>query len=118
MIKKELKFSNSIERSSGRIQMHPLKTLLFFCMAASGLLFLVMLSMYTAQRFHGANAKLDIELPKFFVLSTLCMVASSVLLTYGKRAFFKEQLKKSLLLTSMSLVVGLTFLICQAWGWM
>jgi len=50
MIKKELKSSNSIGRPSERLQLHPLKTLLFFCMAASGLLFLVMMSMYTAQR--------------------------------------------------------------------
>lgn len=118
MIKKELSSTNSIGRPSDRLQMHPFKTLLVFCMAASGLLFLVMLSMYTAQRFHGANAKLSIELPKFFVLSTLCMVGSSVLLTYGRRAFYRDNLKRSLLFSTAALLVGIAFLFCQAWGWM
>jgi cytochrome c oxidase subunit 3 len=118
MIKKDLKSSESIERPSERLPLHPLKTLLFFCMAASGLLFLVMLSMYTAQRFHGANAKLSIELPKFFVLSTLCMVGSSVLITYCQRAFGKEKLKQALFFSSSALITGLAFLFCQAWGWM
>lgn len=118
MIKKELKSSNRIGRPSERLQLHPLKTLLFFCMAASGLLFLVMMSMYTAQRFHGPNAKLAIELPKFFVLSTMCMVASSVLLRYGKKAFYQEHLKRALLFSIGAFALGVAFLFCQAWGWM
>lgn len=118
MIKKELKSTDSIGRSAERFQLHPLKTLLFFCMAASGLLFLVMLSMYTAQRFQGANAKLDIELPKFFVLSTLFMIGSSVLLNYSKQAFKKEKLKRSVAFSTAAFFAGIAFLFCQAWGWM
>ena len=118
MIKKELKTSGKIGDSSGRYQVHPLKTLLFFCMAASGLLFLVMLSMYTAQRFHGANAQLNIELPKFFVLSTLCIAGSSGLMMYAKREFKKENLRGAIYASSFGLLLGLTFLVFQAFGWM
>jgi len=46
------------------------------------------------------------------------MVASSVLLSYGKKAFYQEHLKRALLFSIGAFALGVAFLFCQAWGWM
>ncbi len=98
-------------------KLHPLKTMLYFSMAASALLFLVMLGLYTAQRFHGQNALLQIQVPKAFMVSTVVLLFASGLMHRARISFQQDRVKRTISLLLSSGILGLAFAVLQVIGW-
>lgn len=98
-------------------KMHPYHTMLYFAMAASGFLFLVLMGLYTAQRFRPSNMTLDLELPKAFIFSTLVLLFCSFAFMKARQHFRKDALKTTLRYLTAGLSLGMVFTALQIIGW-
>lgn len=98
-------------------KMHPYQTMLYFAMIASGFLFLVMLGLYIAQRFSSMNSNLAIQLPKWFVISTIALIGSGYSITQARKSLLNDQLKRSVNLMLVTSVMGFLFTGFQLAGW-
>lgn len=66
----------------------------------------------------GGNGNwLNIELPFAFSLSTIIIVLSSILFHYGLISIKKDNKKALKLAVSLTLVLGLLFVVSQFYGW-
>jgi len=66
----------------------------------------------------GGNGNwLNIELPFAFTLSTIIIVLSSLLFHYGLISIKKDNKKALKLAVSLTLVLGLLFVVSQFYGW-
>lgn len=96
-------------------QFHPYKTLLFFGLVGSTVLFLTMAFIYVVT-VNNANTPPTFQLPKVFSVSTILLLLSSFSISGAAKAFRNDamkELKTSILIT---LVLGTLFCVSQAWG--
>lgn len=98
-------------------KMHPYQTMLYFAMVGSGFMFLVMMVMYTVQRYMDSNRVLDISLPKPFVISTIILMISSFMMIKARQYFMRDMPKRSVIFLSLALVLGIAFAVLQVFGW-
>jgi len=94
---------------------HPYKTLLFFGLVGSTILFLTMAFIYiiTVNRIGSPE---NFQLPKAFSLSTILMLLSSFSISGAVKAYKNDAMKELKIALSVTLVIGVLFCLSQAWG--
>jgi cytochrome c oxidase subunit III len=91
------------------------KLILFICLAAIGLLFLVLsFSYFTHQRLFP-NKPLNIH--PIFMVNTAVLIFSSIVLEFGKLYFKRDQWKSFKYSHLLFLVLGIAFMAGQIAGW-
>lgn len=98
-------------------KMHPYQTMLYFAMVGSGFMFLVMMVMYTVQRYMENNRILDISLPKPFIISTIILMISSFVMIKARQYFMRDMPKRSVIFLALALSLGVAFAVLQVFGW-
>lgn len=83
--------------------------------ASSVLIFTIMLAAYIVRR--SGPGWTDVKLPVVFLVSTLAIVLSSFTLKNANTAFRHERFKSYRSNMSSTLVLGILFMVLQAWGW-
>ncbi|MBK6265999.1 cytochrome c oxidase subunit 3 [Marivirga sp. S37H4] len=107
--KEELTFFERVER------MHPYKMMLILGLIGSSLIFFFLLfSFFSSLRNEPAQ---KIEIPAIFALSTVLIVASSLILQPASKYFKEEALPALLTSLRFTFFLGLGFAFCQLLGW-
>lgn len=107
--KQELSFFERVER------MHPYKMILILGLFGSSLIFLFLLGSFFISL--SAPQEVNVEVPDVFIISTLLIIASSILIN-PIHQYFKTEAKKALL-TAMrfTFFMGIGFAFCQLLGY-
>ena len=94
---------------------HPFKTLLFFGLTGSTILFFSMAFLYfvTVAR---SGTPANFELPKAFTVSTIFLLLSSFTISGAVKSFRDDEMSRLKLLLSITLGLGLIFCVSQAIG--
>ena len=92
------------------------KPLLWIAMVSMVMLFGAFTSAYWVRR--GAGNWLDFDLPQMFYISTAVIIISSVTMNWTLSAARKNDYKSIKIGSLLTLLLGITFVICQfqAWG--
>ncbi len=94
---------------------HPYKTLLFFGLVGSTVLFLTMAFIYIVTVSNAGNPA-NFQLPKSFSVSSVFMLLSSFAISGSVKAFRQDAMKELKLSLVLTFVLGALFCISQAWG--
>ena len=94
---------------------HPFKTLLFFGLTGSTILFLSMAFLYFVT-INRTGVPMNFELPKVFTVSTILMLLSSFVISGAVKSFREDDMDRLKLLLSITLGLGLIFCLTQALG--
>jgi cytochrome c oxidase subunit III len=94
---------------------HPYKTLLFFGLVGSTVLFLTMAFIYIVTINNIGNPD-NFQLPKAFSVSTVFLLLSSFAISGVVKAFRNDSMKELKLSLLLTLILGSLFCISQAWG--
>lgn len=95
----------------------PLYLTLFIFMGGSALMFLAVLGLYLAQiRMLPADITRPV-FPPYFILSTLIMIASAVLINKSRREFLQDNLLSCVRSLMMTAACGILFGVFQVSGW-
>jgi cytochrome c oxidase subunit III len=94
---------------------HPYKTLLFFGLVGSTVLFLSMAFIYVVT-INNANTLPPFQLPKVFSVSTVFLLLSSFSISGAVKAFQNDEMSKLKWSLLTTLVLGTLFCAGQAWG--
>lgn len=103
------------EREVGRLLVDPKKMVLWLLIVASIMLFAAFTSAYIVRRGEG-NWQL-FDLPPMFMYTTLIIVLSSITMQWAFVSAKKDQLEKQKIALSLTLGLGLAFMIGQWLGW-
>lgn len=98
-----------------RNRIHPHKMVLYVGIASLVMLFVALTSAYIVRR--AAGNWLEFSIPSIFYLNTLVILLSSLTLHIAYRAFIKGSARRYKTFVTMTLVLGLVFLIMQFAGW-
>lgn len=98
-------------------RLHPYQTMMYMAMIGSGILFVVFLTLYIAQRFSIQNQAAGIFLPKSFYISTAVMLLSAAILKSAKNQLQQDKLKKTVQLLIVTLILATLFIVFQVTGW-
>lgn len=97
-------------------RMHPYRSVLFFALVGSSILFLSMVIMFIIWVSHHPPID-NFQLPKTFIISTLVLLFSSYFITFIQR-YYKEDNARALLLSlTGALVLSGFFSILQVSSW-
>jgi cytochrome c oxidase subunit III len=94
---------------------HPYKTLLFFGLVGSTVLFLTMTFIYVVTVSRIGNPE-NFQLPKAFSVSTVFLLLSSFSIAGSVRAFKNDAMNDLKLSLFTTIVLGTLFCISQVWG--
>ena len=94
---------------------HPFKTLLFFGLVGSTILFLSMAFLYFVTVSRNGNPP-NFQLPKAFTVSTIFMLLSSFSITGAVKAFRDDSIIKLKIILGITLGLGIIFCISQGFG--
>ncbi len=97
-----------------RRRVHPHKFALYIALASIAMMFAGLTSAYVVKQ-AGGNWR-SYELPAVFWISTVAIVASSITIIYGIRAFRNRQMILYRRLITATLILGLVFTVLQFWG--
>lgn len=110
------KHSTKLRENPFAKRREPFGFMLWLGVVGSSLLFLGIFVAYLV-RMHGHGGQF-IALPDMFWLSTLVILFSSILLHEANLAFQQERFLHYRLFLGATLVLGITFMLLQASGWM
>ncbi|NDK55470.1 cytochrome c oxidase subunit 3 [Pontibacter fetidus] len=95
-------------------RMHPIRMLLYLSMVGIGVLFFILLVAFIRTGgFQGEN----VQLPKFFSISTVLLLFSSYTISRVPGIYRKDKLHKMTRYLGATLVLGLLFIGAQLLGW-
>jgi cytochrome c oxidase subunit 3 len=99
-------------------RIHPHKFTLWVAMASIIMMFAGLTSAYIVKR--SAPNWEEIQTPQFFIYSTIALLASSLMVQLGLRAFKQRNMSRYRLLLSITTVLGIAFVVLQWLGfrWM
>ncbi len=92
------------------------KQMLYFALVSLTMSFAGLTSAYIISR--KREDWVSFDLPKIFYISTLLILLSSVSFYFAKKAMQKENKAKTASLLITSLILGITFVICQYQGYL
>lgn len=95
---------------------HPYKTLMFFGLVGSAVLFLG-IALFYAIKLTPQGVMPGFSLPRSFVVSTIVLLFSSYSLTHAQQAFQQDNIKKLTASLAGTLFLCLSFLGLQVAGW-
>lgn len=95
---------------------HPTRTLLFFSLVGSSLLFLSMVIMFIIWMTHNTPTE-NFKLPKEFTVSTIILLISSYLVTIVRRQYKADNDRGLLLSLTGVLICSFFFSLLQLSGW-
>lgn len=104
-----------MEAATRRSRIHPHKMVLYVGIASLTMLFVALTSAYIVRR-AGGNW-LEFSIPSIFYVNTLVIVISSLTLHLAKRAFLREVERSYRTWLTITLVLGIVFLVLQFAGW-
>ncbi len=113
--KKTRSDQSSLSRFKRMEQFHPYKTLLFFGLVGSTVLFLTMAFIYVVT-VNKANTPPTFQLPKVFSVSTILLLLSSFSISGAVKAFKNDAMKELKTALFVTLILGTLFCAFQAWG--
>ncbi|OIN60036.1 cytochrome c oxidase subunit 3 [Arsenicibacter rosenii] len=93
----------------------PFRFMVWLGIAGSVLLFLVLLATYLLRS--GGPGWKQVALPNVFLLSTVVILLSSLTLHTANQAFRNERFPMYRTYMGMTLLLGILFMVLQAWGW-
>lgn len=93
----------------------PFRFMVWLGIGSSVLLFTVLLATYII-RSTGSDWS-NVELPNIFLISTVVILLSSLSLHNANSAFRTERFAQYRTNMSITLMLGLLFIVLQAWGW-
>ena len=94
---------------------HPYKTLLFFGLVGSTVLFLTMAFIYVVTVNRNGIPE-NFRLPEAFSVSTIFMLLSSFALSGAVKAFKMDDMRDLKISIAVTILMGTLFCITQAWG--
>lgn len=97
-------------------RMGPQRTIMFFALIGSSILFLSLVIMFIIWMSYNPPIE-NLNMPKAFILSTIVLLFSSYLLTLARHAFHKDNGKSLLISLFSTLVLSATFTFLQVSGW-
>lgn len=97
-------------------RIHPYKTILFFGLLGSTILFLAVSFLYLTSISNAENLK-DFRLPKAFTLSTLILLFSSYTISRTVRAFKEDSFNNLMKYLVFTLCLAMFFCVSQFFGW-
>lgn len=108
--------SSSVDTSYSRSKIHPQKFALYISFGSILMMFAGFTSAYVVKQ-SGGNW-LEFELPTLFYYNALVVVASSITLHLGFRAFMSNAVTRYRLMVILTFILGLTFVFIQYQAWM
>ena len=112
MVTKDL---HLVEEPKRTIAMNPKKFILWLFMVSITMLFAALTSAYTVRQ--GDGNWLEFGLPNILWISTGVLLLSSATMQWARFAAKKDEIGTVRLATSITLVLGISFLIMQVMGW-
>jgi len=97
-------------------QLHPFKTMMFFGLVASTLIFLAFVFLYTL-RIPELRGIENFRFPKAFIVSTVVLMFSSFTLSKVIQYFKTDNMNALVKQLVLTLGLGLAFMACQVKGW-
>ncbi|NNF02043.1 MAG: cytochrome C oxidase subunit III [Bacteroidia bacterium] len=97
-------------------QLHPFKTMMFFGLVASTLIFLAFVFLYTL-RIPELKLIEDFQFPKAFIVSTVLLMFSSFSLSKVIQSFKNDNIDKLVRQLGITLILGFAFIVSQIKGW-
>lgn len=98
-----------------RNRIHPQSFALYASFASIMMMFIGFSSAYIVKQ--SAGNWLEFKIPNLFFMSTAILIISSVTLHYSYDSFKKAKEKPYKIFLVISLILGITFLVCQYKGW-
>lgn len=95
---------------------HPKKYMLWIAIGSMIMMFAGLTSAFIVRKAQGRW--LTFKLPELFWVSTIIIVISSITMYLAKRAYKKEQYTNYTYLLGATLLLGISFLICQYKAWL
>jgi cytochrome c oxidase subunit 3 len=95
-------------------RIHPHKFTLWVAMASIIMMFAGLTSAYIVKR-SAANWE-EVQTPQLFIYSTLVLLASSLAVQLGLRAFKQRNMRQYRMLLSATVVLGIAFVVLQWFG--
>lgn len=93
----------------------PLSFMLYLGIIGSSLLFCFIIIVFATKEFK--NQEITFKIPGVFWASTFIILTSSSTLHWANKAFREERFRSYRLNISLTLILGITFMLLQAWGW-
>jgi cytochrome c oxidase subunit 3 len=103
-----------VMQSAQKKKIHPHKFALWIAMASIAMMFAGLTSAYIVR--HAQGNWVDYKLPMIFYISTAVIMASSVTIVLGIRAFKKRSMPQFRMLITTTLLLGIAFAVCQFIG--
>ncbi len=97
-------------------KMHPHQVILLFALVGSSIIFIFLLGFFSLSYF-TLGKQVIIDIPKFFVISTLIMLSSSFIMHQALAAFKNEDFVKYRRIIGTVLLMGFLFTCAQYFGW-
>ena len=104
-----------MEVATRRNKIHPKKMALYVAIVSLVMMFTALTSAYIVRR--AAGNWLEFDIPSLFYINTLVIVASSITLHAAYVAFKREATVAFQTLLSISLALGIGFVVMQLQGW-
>ncbi len=99
-------------------QMHPHKMLNYLIIVGSSIVYMFLIISFLQKFYLHTNHFSEIQIPKFFTVSTLILVASLLFTVNISRAYHEDRLKDLRIMLSLVLIAGLLFFIAQSIAWL
>jgi cytochrome c oxidase subunit 3 len=97
-------------------KIHPFMMMLYLSLMGVGVLFLMLVIAYGQSHAYDTEAW-KIKFPRFFSLSTLVLIGSSMVLGKSNRAYKKDNLAKLKRGFLLAIFLALAFILTQVAGW-
>jgi cytochrome c oxidase subunit 3 len=97
-------------------KVHPYKMLLYLVMLGGSFIFLFLVFAYNISQPYSYTFEY-FRIPRAFVLSTLILLSSSFLIQKVVENFKKDDLKRMQFAYASSILLGITFIVVQSFGW-
>ncbi len=94
----------------------PFRTLMFYMLVGSGILFLSLVIMFIVWTSHNERTD-NFQFPKSFIVGTILLLFSSYTVSLSKNYYNGDHSKQLLLSLTGTLLFSFSFIICQILGW-
>lgn len=101
----------TIESKAQRKRIHPHKFSMWLAMGSITMMFAGLTSAYIVR--HAQGNWVYYKLPQIFWVSTIAIILSSITTILGVKAFKRREMPKYRLLISLTLVLGIAFMVLQ-----
>ena len=112
LLKKSMPVIQRLER------MHPQKMLNYLVMVGSGVVYVFLIISFLQKFYLNPSHFNGARMPKFFVISTLILVASLLFTINLGKAYREDRVKDMRVMLSLVLISGLLFFISQSIAWL